>query len=95
MKKYVKFENEKILIVNKKYKLSRFYRPGDILLEVKKAFEKMQIDAYKQGVLLLIVSGFTPPLKYGPTGVAKIRNWYSTAGFTPITGLEPNIYGLK
>ena len=28
-----------ILIVNKKYKLSRFYRPGDILLEVKKAFE--------------------------------------------------------
>lgn len=58
MKKYVKFENEKILIVNKKYKLSRFYRPGDIFLEVKKAFEKMQIDAYKRGVLLLIVSGF-------------------------------------
>ena len=58
MKKYVKFEKEKILIVNKKYKLSRFYRPGDILICVKEAFEQMQKDAYQEKVLLLIVSGF-------------------------------------
>lgn len=58
MKKFVKFEKEKILIVNKRYKLSRFYRPGDLLTKVKDAFEAMQRDAYKEKVLLLIVSGF-------------------------------------
>lgn len=58
MKKYVKFEKEKILIVNKKYKLSRFFRPGDILPKVKTAFEAMQQAAYKEKILLLIVSGF-------------------------------------
>lgn len=58
MKKYVKFENKKILIVNKKYKLSRFYNPKDILPCVKESFENMQKDAYKEKVLLLIVSGF-------------------------------------
>lgn len=58
MKKYVKFEKEKILIVNKKYKLSNFFRPGDILPEVKVAFEAMQQEAYKEKILLLIVSGF-------------------------------------
>ena len=42
----------------------------------------------------LIVIGFAPPLKYGPTGVAKILNWYSSAGLTPITGELANIYGL-
>ena len=58
MKKFIKFENEKILIVNKKYKLSRFYNPKDILPNVKIAFERMQQDAYKEKILLLIVSGF-------------------------------------
>lgn len=58
MKKYVLFEKEKILIVNKKYKLSRFYNPKDILPCVKTPFEIMQQDAYKEKVLLLIVSGF-------------------------------------
>lgn len=58
MKKFVKFEKEKILIVNKKYKLSRFFRPGDILSKVKRAFEVMQKDALKEKILLLIVSGF-------------------------------------
>ena len=58
MKMFVKFEKEKILIVNKKYKLSRFFRPGDILPIVKIAFEAMQHAAYKEKILLLIVSGF-------------------------------------
>lgn len=58
MKKYVKFEKEKILIVNKKYKLSCFFRQKDILPEVKKSFEIMQQDAYREKILLLIVSGF-------------------------------------
>ena len=58
MKKYVKFEKEKILIVNKKYGLWRFYRPGDILKSVKEAFESMQKAAYRDKILLLIVSGF-------------------------------------
>lgn len=58
MKKYVKFDKEKILIVNKKYKLSSFYRPNDLDNNLKKAFEEMQQLAYKDKVLLLIVSGY-------------------------------------
>ena len=58
MKKYIKIEKEKILLVNKKYGLSCFYNPKDILLEVKKAFEELQSAAYQDGIMLLIVSGY-------------------------------------
>lgn len=58
MKKYVKFAKQKILIVNKKYKVGRLYNPRDILYDVKVGFEKMQKDALKENIFLLIVSGY-------------------------------------
>ena len=37
--------------------------------------------------------GFAPPLKYGPTGVQKMRNSNSVAGFTPMTLFVPIMNG--
>ena len=51
------------------------------------------LGAARSKSLTRIVIGFTPPLKYGPTGVQNARNWYSSAGFTPITAFVPNMYG--
>ena len=37
--------------------------------------------------------GLRPPLKYGPTGVTRMRNWYSSAGATPMTLPVANMSG--
>lgn len=39
------------------------------------------------------LTGLRPPLKYGLTGVTRMRNVYSGAGATPITSPEPIING--
>lgn len=58
MKKYVKFNNQKILIVNKYYKLSRFYNPKKLNKELLINYEKMWQEAQKSKFNLNIVSGY-------------------------------------
>lgn len=58
MKKYVKFQNKKILIVNKNYKLSRFFNPRKLDKELLVNFEKMWEEAQKAKINLSIKSGF-------------------------------------
>lgn len=58
MKKYVKFNNEKILIVNKYYKLSRFFNPKKLNKKLLLEFDKMWYQAQQDKINLNIVSGY-------------------------------------
>lgn len=49
---------DNILIVNKTYKLPYYYNPGKIKDNVLKAFNRMKDDAYSDGIILWIASGF-------------------------------------
>lgn len=49
---------DNIMIVNKEFGLPSSYNPGDILPEVKSAFEKLSDDAKKEGLNIYIGSGF-------------------------------------
>ena len=49
---------EGLLIANKTYALPSTYNPGDLIDEVKTAFNKMQQDAKKEGLNIYISSGF-------------------------------------
>lgn len=57
MKKYCKFLNKKILIVNKKYGLGFLYRKQSLNKELIDNFKKMQKDALKYNINLFIDSG--------------------------------------
>lgn len=58
MKKYVKFNKEKILIVNKNYRLSRFFNPKKINKDLLIQYDKMWHQAQEDKINLNIVSGY-------------------------------------